>query len=153
MAGLFGSPAKKIKMFSWRSKQCLVGIQALVSQSVYIIFGCEINGCDILGCKGHIFWQVVIIFILFSVFKNWNEVSHGESRPGIKPVKYHFQMPWFIHSPDNSHHTFISAIRSQITKSSPRTSDTNTTPYFVTFFFLFIEVQLIYNAVLVSGIQ
>ena len=76
IVGALGSTTKKINMFSWSSKQCLVGIQALVSQSMYIIFRCEIHRCDIFGCKGHIFWQVVIIFILFSVFQNGMKVSH-----------------------------------------------------------------------------
>ena len=107
-------------MFSWGSKQRLVRIQALVSQSVYIIFGCEIHGCDILGCKGHIFWQVVIIFILFSAFKKWNA---SESLLGVKPVKYHFQMPWFI---PQTRVIILSFLLSQITKSGPQTSDTNT---------------------------
>lgn len=104
IAGPLGSPTEKIKMFSRSSKQRLVGIQALVSQSVYIIFRCEIHRHDIFGCKGHIFRQVVITFVLF---EKWNE---GESLPRKTEAYKILFSNAVINSKQNNYQTIIATI-------------------------------------------
>lgn len=69
MAGPLRCATKKIQVFSWHSKQCLVGVQALVGQPMYIIFRCKIHRHDVFRSKSHIVRQVVIIFILLQMFE------------------------------------------------------------------------------------
>lgn len=101
MAGPLRCSTKKIQMFSWPSKQCLAGVQALVGQPVYIIFRGKIHRHDVFRSKSHIVRQVVIIFVLFTCVRR----NYGESLQASRPQSA------VINSKQNSHQTQVSVAR------------------------------------------